>query len=40
MAPAAEKGGVELVVIDGADHYFRDLYAEDLVDQTIEFIGN
>ena len=40
MAPAAEKEGVELVVMDGADHYFRDLYAEDLVDQVIEFIGN
>ena len=40
MAPVAEKEGVELVVIDGADHYFRDLYAEDLVDQVVEFIGN
>lgn len=40
MAPMAGKGGVELVVMDGADHYFRDLYAEDLVDQVIEFIGD
>jgi pimeloyl-ACP methyl ester carboxylesterase len=40
VAPMAEKPGVELVVIDGADHYFRDLYAEDLVDQVIEFITN
>jgi pimeloyl-ACP methyl ester carboxylesterase len=40
VAPMAEKPGVELVVIDGADHYFRDLYAEDLVDQVIEFIAN
>ncbi len=31
--------GVSVVVIDGADHYFRDLYAEDLVDQLVEFIG-
>ncbi len=40
VAPVAEKSAVEMVVIDGADHYFRDLYAEDLVDQVIEFIGD
>jgi len=40
VAPVAEKSTVELVVMDGADHYFRDLYAEDLVDQVIEFIGD
>lgn len=40
VAPVAEKSAVELVVIDGADHYFRDLYAEDLVDQVVEFIGD
>lgn len=31
--------GVSVMVIEGADHYFRDLYAEDLVDQLVEFIG-
>lgn len=29
---------VEHVAIDGADHYFRDLYAEDLVDAMVDFI--
>lgn len=40
VAPMAVKGNVEMVVIDGADHYFRDLYAEDLVDLLIEFIAH
>lgn len=39
VAPMAGKSGIELVVMDGADHYFRDLYAEDLVDQLIEFVS-
>jgi len=39
VKPVAGKANVEMVVIDGADHYFRDLYAEDLVDQLIEFIA-
>lgn len=29
---------VEHVAIDGADHYFRDLYAEDLVDAIVDFL--
>jgi pimeloyl-ACP methyl ester carboxylesterase len=28
---------VELVVIDGADHFFRDLYVDDVVDAVLEF---
>ncbi len=39
LAPLAEAGGIELVVIDGADHFFRDLYVEDLVDSAMEFIN-
>lgn len=39
LAPLAERGGVEVVVIDGADHFFRDLYAEELVEAVLEFIG-
>jgi pimeloyl-ACP methyl ester carboxylesterase len=39
MTPLAEKDAVELEVIEGADHFFRDLYAEDLVDRSVEFIG-
>jgi pimeloyl-ACP methyl ester carboxylesterase len=37
--PLADAGKVELVVVDGADHFFRDLYAEDAVDAIIDFIG-
>jgi pimeloyl-ACP methyl ester carboxylesterase len=29
---------VEHVAIDGADHFFRDLYAEDVVDAIVDFI--
>ena len=39
LAPLAEGGVIELEVMDGADHFFRDLYAEDLVDRSVEFIN-
>lgn len=39
VAPLVEKGRIELSVIDGAGHMFRDLYAEDVVDQAVEFIS-
>jgi pimeloyl-ACP methyl ester carboxylesterase len=39
LAPVAEAGVIELEVMEGADHSFRDLYAEDLVDRAVEFIG-
>ena len=39
LAPLAEAGDIELVVIDGADHFFRDLYLEDLVDSAVVFIN-
>lgn len=29
---------VQVEVVDGADHFFRDLYAEELVEQALEFI--
>lgn len=30
----------DLVIIGGgADHFFRDLYVEDLVDRAVEFIN-
>jgi hypothetical protein len=35
----AEAGAIELEVLDGADHSFRDLYAEELVERAIEFIN-
>ena len=37
MRPLA-KGERVLSVIDGADHFFRDLYAEELADTAVEFI--
>jgi len=33
-------GKNKLIVIDGADHYFRDLYAEELVEELMEFIAD
>jgi len=39
LAPMVKAGTIELEVMDGADHSFRDLYAEDLVDRVLEFIG-
>ena len=39
LAPLAESGAIELVVLDGADHMFRDLHAEDLVDRAVEFVN-
>jgi pimeloyl-ACP methyl ester carboxylesterase len=39
LAPVADAGDIELEVMDGADHSFRDLYAEDLVERAIEFIN-
>lgn len=39
MKKLAGKENVQFKVIDGADHFFRDLYAEDLADMAHEFIG-
>ena len=38
VTPLADGSRIRLEVIDGADHFFRDLYAEDLADITLEFI--
>lgn len=37
--PLADNEHVSLVVIDGADHFFRDLYAEDIADTVAETLG-
>lgn len=37
--PLADAGTLELVVVEGADHFFRDLYAEDVADAIEAFIG-
>lgn len=34
----ADQGHIELLVIDGADHFFRDLYADELVEAAIDFL--
>ncbi len=39
MAKVAERDTVSFEVIGGAGHFFRDLYAEDLADIAMEFIG-
>lgn len=36
--PLVDKHGFQLNIIEGADHNFRDLYADEMVDTIIEFI--
>ncbi len=40
FAPYADEQNVQLMVIDGAGHFFRDLYAEEVVEAIAEFIEN
>jgi pimeloyl-ACP methyl ester carboxylesterase len=37
--PLVEDDKVSLVVVDGADHFFRDLYSEDVADAVAEMLG-
>lgn len=37
--PLADGKRVRLVVLDGADHFFRDLYAEDMADAVADQLG-
>lgn len=39
MEPLADGDHIKLEVIDGADHFFRDLYLEDVADLIAEQIG-
>ncbi len=39
VEPIVDSERVTLVVIDGADHFFRDLYAEDIADAIAETLG-
>ena len=39
VEPLADGERVTLVVIDGADHFFRDLYAEDIADTIAQSLG-
>ncbi len=34
-----EPGKVDLVIIEGSDHFFRDLYAEEVVEALVEYVG-
>ena len=38
VPPLAEKYGFQFNVIDGADHSFRDLYADEVIETIVEFI--
>ncbi len=40
VTPLAEAGTVNFAMVEGADHFFLDLYAEEVVDLSIEFIGD
>lgn len=39
FAPRLSPGKVDLVVVDGADHFFRDLYGEEVADAVVKFVG-
>jgi pimeloyl-ACP methyl ester carboxylesterase len=39
IAPLADGTRVKTTVIDGADHFFRDLYTDDAVDAMVAFLG-
>lgn len=39
VKPLADGKKIQLMVIDGADHFFRDLYAEDVTEAMLEFMG-
>jgi alpha/beta superfamily hydrolase len=39
VAPLADGATTQLIVIEGADHFFRDLYADELVESALEFMG-
>lgn len=39
MEPLADGERVQLEVLDGADHFFRDLWAEDIADVIDEYLG-
>jgi pimeloyl-ACP methyl ester carboxylesterase len=38
FAALSNQSSIEIVEIDGADHFFRDLYADELVEYSVEFI--
>lgn len=38
VAPLVDGSQIQLVTIDGADHGFRDLYAEEIVELMVEFM--
>lgn len=40
VAPLADGERLKLFVIDGADHFFRDLYADEVVEIIVEEIGD
>jgi len=39
LSSLEQSGTVSVVSIDGADHFFRDLYADDLVELAVEFLA-
>lgn len=38
VEPLSGNGNINLVVVDGADHFFRDLYLEDVLDAMAELL--
>jgi alpha/beta superfamily hydrolase len=38
VEPLADGTAISLVTMDGADHFFRDLYSEDIADMVAELL--
>lgn len=38
VKPLVQKGKIDLIVVEGAGHMFRDLYAEDMMDMIVEYL--
>ncbi len=39
LSSTKKSDSIKVVTIDGADHFFRDLYADDLVELAVEFLA-
>ena len=39
IEPRVESNRLKLLIVDGADHFFRDLFLEDVADEMVHFVS-
>ena len=39
IEPKVENDRLKLLIVDGADHFFRDLFLEDVADEMVDFVS-